>query len=108
MKLLSSIDRSKGNRIARENLEVVIEMKNEYPDIICGVDLSGSPTDGKFNDFRSILENARNNGLKLALHCGEVENALEISEMLLFGMDRLGHGTYIKGWFEIAHNYHNF
>lgn len=78
-------------------MDIVIEMKQEYPDIICGIDFSGSPTDGKFNDFKAAIEKARNNGLKIALHCGEVENSLEIHEMLQFGMDRLGHGTFIKG-----------
>lgn len=78
-------------------MDVVIELKKEYPEIICGVDFSGSPNDGNFTDFRPILEKARSNGLKLALHCGEVENSLEVNEMLQFGMDRLGHGTYIKG-----------
>lgn len=74
-------------------------MAKEYPDIICGVDFSGSPTNGNFNDFKPILEKARENGLKLALHCGEVENPIEISDMLQFGMNRLGHGTFIKGLF---------
>lgn len=77
-------------------------MKKEYPDIIVGVDFSGSPTDGNFNDFKAILEKARSNGLRLALHCGEVENPLEINEMIQFGMDRLGHGTYIKGSYEVT------
>lgn len=76
-------------------------MKKENPDIICGVDFSGSPTDGNFDDFKTILEKARNNGLRLALHCGEVENPVEINEMLQFGMDRLGHGTYINGSYEL-------
>ncbi|XP_037030410.1 adenosine deaminase-like protein [Bradysia coprophila] len=97
VKLLPSIDRGKGSNIAKENLDIVIKMRREYPDIICGVDFSGSPTDGNFNDYKIILEKARSNGLKLALHCGEVENPMEIREMLQFGMDRLGHGTFIKG-----------
>lgn len=97
MKLLPSIDRSKSSCNAEDNFDIVIEMKKEHPDIICGVDFSGSPTDGNFNEFQSTLEKARNNGLRLALHCGEVENPLEINEMLRFGMDRLGHGTFIKG-----------
>lgn len=97
MKLLPSIDRSKSSNTARDNLDVVIEMKKEHPDIVCGVDFSGSPVCGNFDDFAPTLEKARSNGLKLALHCGEVENSLEIDEMLQFGMDRLGHGTYIRG-----------
>lgn len=97
VKLLPSIDRSKGSDTAKDNIDVVIEMKKSFPDIVRGVDFSGSPTDGNFSDFKAILEKARSNGLQLALHCGEVENPLEISEMLQFGMDRLGHGTHIRG-----------
>lgn len=76
-------------------------MKKENPEIICGVDFSGSPNHGNFRDFKPILEKARKNGLKLALHCGEVENSLEINDMLQFGMDRLGHGTFIRGLYDI-------
>lgn len=97
VKLLPSIDRAKGISIAKKNINVIIEMKNEHPDIICGIDFSGSPMDGDFTGFKPVLEKARENELKLALHCGEVENPIEISEMLQFGMDRLGHGTFIKG-----------
>ncbi|KAJ6643463.1 Adenosine deaminase-like protein [Pseudolycoriella hygida] len=97
VKLLPSIDRSKSCSTARDNIAVIIEMKKEYPDVVCGVDFSGSPTEGVFEDFKPILERARSNGLKLALHCGEVENQSEIEEMLQFGMDRLGHGTFIRG-----------
>ena len=97
VKLLPSIDRAKSISSADDNLEVVIKMKREYPEIICGVDFSGSPFVGNFTEFKTILEKARGNELKLALHCGETENPLEINEMLEFGMDRLGHGTFIKG-----------
>lgn len=78
-------------------MDVVIKMKKDNPDIICGIDFSGSPINGNFEDFKPILEKARTNGFKLALHCGEIENSLEINDMLQFGMDRCGHGTFIRG-----------
>lgn len=62
-----------------------------------GVDLSGDPTSKSFSEFKEILNEARQNKLKLALHCGEVDNQVEIADMLEFGMDRLGHGTFISG-----------
>lgn len=69
-----------------------------HPNIICGVDLSGDPACKTFADFQPALTKAKNAGLKLALHCGEIDNqAGEISAMLAFGMNRLGHGTFIKG-----------
>ena len=46
----------------------------------------------------NILNEAKQQGLKLCLHCGEVKNDEEITEMLKSGlMDRIGHGTFIFG-----------
>lgn len=60
------------------------------------MDLSGDPTKGDFNTFKGLFTLARDSGLNLALHCGEVENDSEVLEMLEFGMDRIGHGTFIS------------
>lgn len=72
-------------------------MHEQYPDIIKGIDLSGDPSCCKFSDYKEMLNVARNKGIQLALHCAEVANEEEIIEMLNFGMDRLGHGTFIDG-----------
>lgn len=72
-------------------------MHEQYPDIIRGIDLSGDPSCAKFSDYKEMLNEAKNKGIKLALHCAEVANEDEIIEMLNFGMDRLGHGTFIDG-----------
>lgn len=96
VKLIPSIDRSQGIESAEENLELILNLKEIYPQIIKGIDLSGDPTKGEFKMYKKLLSKARNNGLKLALHCGEIINDEEIIEMLDFGMDRLGHGTYIN------------
>lgn len=100
VKLLPSIDRSQGLAAAEETLALVLENLEEdddSKDIIKGIDFSGNPKCGSFADYKEVLTKARNAGLKLALHCGEVANPEEIKEMLEFGMDRCGHGTFITG-----------
>ncbi|XP_031617951.1 adenosine deaminase-like protein [Contarinia nasturtii] len=97
VKLIVSINRRESIESAEENGALALKYAKLYPDIVCGVDLSGDPACKEFSDFEPILNKARENGLKLALHCGEIENQVEISSMLKFGMNRLGHGTYIKG-----------
>lgn len=97
MKLLLSIDRGQGNKGLDEQMSAILNAAKKYPSIIRGVDFSGNPELNSFRDFKEVLEKARDNNLKLALHCGESENDDEVLEMLNFGMHRIGHGTFIKG-----------
>lgn len=97
VKLLVSINRREGRLAAEENLALLLKYAQSHSDIIKGIDLSGDPKFAEFNDYKDLLEQARQNGLKLALHCGEIDNEEEISQMLAFGMSRLGHGTCING-----------
>lgn len=95
VKLLLSIDRSQSTESAEEIVKLAKEFKNDYPDIIKGVDLSGNPNKGEFKDFKSILQRAKDDNLKLVLHCAEVENRHEAQEMIDFGFERCGHGTFL-------------
>lgn len=105
VKLIISLNRRESIESAEENVNLAIEYSKSHPTIICGVDLSGDPACKIFSDFEALLTKARNSGLKLALHCGEVENREdEIGTMLKFGMNRLGHGTFIKGILLITPN----
>lgn len=98
VKLIVSINRRESIESAQENVALAIKYSKLHPTVICGVDLSGDPACKLFADFEPFLTEAKMNGLKLALHCGEVENRdEEINAMLMYGMDRLGHGTFIKG-----------
>lgn len=98
VKLIISINRRESVESAAENVSIALKYHKLYPDVICGVDLSGDPTCKSFEDFKDQLTVARDAGLKLALHCGEVQNENEIKSMLEYGMDRLGHGTFITGF----------
>ncbi|XP_055323946.1 adenosine deaminase-like protein [Sitodiplosis mosellana] len=97
VKLIVSINRRESIESAEENGSLASKYAKLHPNIVCGVDLSGDPASKKFSDFEPILAKARETGLKLALHCGEIDDQDEISAMLKFGMHRLGHGTFIKG-----------
>lgn len=96
VKLIPSIDRSKGVQVAEENVELTKKIREKYPDLIVGIDLSGNPENTAFGDFRKALQAARDCGLKLALHCAETAGSVsENLEMLEFGMNRMGHGTFM-------------
>ncbi|XP_017775223.1 PREDICTED: adenosine deaminase-like protein [Nicrophorus vespilloides] len=95
VKLLLSIDRRHDLDASNEVLELILRMHAKYPEIIKGVDLCGNPNEGTFP--LQIFQKARRGGLKITLHCGEVDNEQEILEMLKFSPDRIGHGTFIRG-----------
>ncbi|CAH0552152.1 unnamed protein product [Brassicogethes aeneus] len=93
VKLLLSLDRSHSKEVSEEALDLIIKMKERYPNIIRGVDLCGNPNEGKF--CGDLFLKARENGLKLAIHCGEVKNNAEVKDILKIQPDRIGHGTCI-------------
>lgn len=95
LKLLISIDRSQGADVANDIIHLAISMRNKYPGLVKGVDLSGNPKKEHFRDFAPILKKAKIANLKLALHCAEVNNEMEAQEMLDFDFERCGHGTYL-------------
>lgn len=95
--LLPSFDRAQGIEQAESSLKIILDLQHDNRELIKGLDFSGNPAAGEFNIYKGLLETARNAGLKLALHCGEIDNEDEITEMLDFSMSRCGHGTFIKG-----------
>ncbi|XP_017018483.1 adenosine deaminase-like protein [Drosophila kikkawai] len=95
VKLLPSINRAEPVAVAEETVSLALEFAQSHPDLILGIDLSGNPGKGRFSDFAPILSLARDQGLKLVLHCAEIENPVEVKEMLNFGMSRCGHGTFL-------------
>lgn len=96
MKLILSINRREDLRSAEENVNLLLKYHASHSAIVCGVDLSGDPACKTFADFKHLLARVKDAGIKLALHCGEIENASEVSEMLDFGFNRLGHGTFVR------------
>ncbi|KAH8257780.1 hypothetical protein KR038_001075 [Drosophila bunnanda] len=95
VKLLPSINRAEPVAVAEETVSLALEFAHSHPDLILGIDFSGNPGKGRFSDFAPILSMAREKGLRLVLHCAEIDNPEEIKEMLDFGMSRCGHGTFL-------------
>lgn len=93
VKLILSIDRQHDKLTSQESLNIIIRMKESYPEIIKGVDLSGNPSYGTFDT--ALFTYAKNNGLKTTVHCGEVKNDDEILKILSFKPDRIGHATFL-------------
>lgn len=109
VKLIVSINRADGVEAAKENLATALKLKEKHPDIIKGLDLSGDPLKFTFKDFQPIFEDARANGLKTAIHCGEVtEKYEEVQDILEFAPDRLGHGTFIEGTYFLLDRFYRF
>lgn len=107
VRFLLSIDRAKGPVDAQRLLSIALELKLEhvnYGELIVGVDFSGNPTKQSldeelydFKDYLPVLIRARNAGLKVTLHCGEVPDPQEIEDMIRFRPERLGHCLCLSG-----------
>ncbi|KAL7130245.1 hypothetical protein ABFS83_13G121500 [Erythranthe nasuta] len=86
--LLLSIDRRETTEAAIETMKLALEMRDVG---VVGIDLSGNPVIGEWLTFLPALEFAKEQGLPITLHCGEVPNPDEIRAMLNFLPRRIGH-----------------
>lgn len=93
VRLLLSIDRRETTAAAMETVKLALEMKNLG---VAGIDLSGNPAVGEWTTFLPALNFAREQGLAITLHCGEVPNRNEIQAMLDFLPQRIGHAIYFE------------
>lgn len=74
VKLLISINRKQGYKAAEENINLAINFFKKYPRYVVGLDLSGDPMTG--DAFLELLKEARMAGLKVVVHCAEVNSDL--------------------------------
>eukprot|EP00347_Sterkiella_histriomuscorum_P010625 403375548 len=73
-------------------IDLAIKFKEERNKYVVGIELSGDPRVGSFDDYKIDLERAKEAGLKITLHCGETESQMnENSDMINFKPNRLGH-----------------
>ncbi|KAG5181636.1 hypothetical protein JKP88DRAFT_263573 [Tribonema minus] len=96
-RLLLSVDRGKSVDAAWEvvNLAVDLLKDAQYVKYLVGIDLSGNPAKGRFEDFAGPLQHARAAGLKVSVHCAEVYNPPDTQAILDFSPDRLGHALHL-------------
>lgn len=63
-KLIISINRSSPLKDAEEITDLAIECHGLYPEVV-GIEISGNPMIGVFEEFVPLLEKARKAGLKV-------------------------------------------
>ncbi|VFQ88954.1 unnamed protein product [Cuscuta campestris] len=93
VRLLLSIDRRETREAAMGTVQLAMEMRHLG---VVGIDLCGNPMIGEWTTFWPVLEFAREQGLLVTLHCGEVPNMEEINAMLDFLPARIGHACCLK------------
>jgi len=104
-RLLISVDRSGTLDQALENISLAVELFQSGNLYVVGVELGGNPTRNDFCLFEPAFKIARDAGLRVAIHCGEVSCATENSNqdpsynenmaILDFRPDRLGHALLL-------------
>ncbi|CAI2170803.1 3278_t:CDS:2 [Funneliformis geosporum] len=93
VKLILSVDRRNTLEEAMETVNLAIRYKNKG---IVGVDLCGDTSKGHIDNVKPAFIRAKEHGLKVTLHFGEVEaNIPEHASMLTIPPDRLGHATHL-------------
>jgi adenosine deaminase len=105
-----SVDRSQSVECGLEHVNLASDLATKY-DCVVGMDLGGNPLKSGFAEFRASFELARQLGLKITLHCGEVPIPNEINggevdrssraykdakAILDFHPDRLGHALLLS------------
>ncbi|KAH7427991.1 hypothetical protein KP509_10G070500 [Ceratopteris richardii] len=93
VRLLLSIDRRENTEAAIETVQLALDMQKFG---VVGIDLSGNPRVGDWKTFLPALKLAREKGLPITLHCGEVPNQSEIQNMLSFQPERIGHACCLE------------
>lgn len=93
VRLLLSIDRRETTAAAMETVDLALEMKDLG---VVGIDLSGNPVVGDWKTFIPALKYAKELGLPITLHCGEVPNPEEIQAMLDICPERIGHACFLE------------
>ena len=92
VRLLLSIDRRESGKEAMETVQLACRLQSQG---IVGIDLSGDPLLGQFEDWKESLSIARRAGLKLTFHAGEVVDPAEARRLVYFRPDRLGHACIL-------------
>lgn len=72
VRYLVSINRQAPVEDAKESIEAMKVVNSPY---VVGVELSGNPKTGNFNDFKPLFDEIRDElKLKISLHCAETED----------------------------------
>ena len=89
-----SINREKSLEEAFENLKLATNPK--LTPYVVALDFCGNPSVSNFSNFREVFHTARQRGLKITLHCAELDTPEETDEIIEFKPDRLGHAAVLN------------
>ena len=93
--LLLSIDRKNTTAEADQVVDLAIKYQSHG---VVGIDLCGNPSRKLGADLSPVFEKARKNGLKIALHFGEIPESgsvEELTKLLSYQPSRLGHVIHV-------------
>ncbi|KAM0897038.1 hypothetical protein ACQ4PT_022823 [Festuca glaucescens] len=76
VRLLLSIDRRETTSAALDTVNLAMEMKDQG---VVGIDLSGNPVVGEWETYLPALEHAKELGIPITIHCGEVCKHIQTS-----------------------------
>jgi adenosine deaminase len=105
--LILSIDRRNTTGEAQEVVDLAIKYQSAG---VVAVDLCGDPAKGDVRIFADAFARAKAAGLKITLHFAETELSatdLELSTLLSWEPDRLGHVIHVKEEFRKIIEQHN-
>ena len=80
-------------------VELALRMKSFG---VVGVDLAGDEAAAPLSAYASLLRRAKEGGLGVTVHAGEVPGSKDLETALELGVDRLGHATLLAGKPELA------
>jgi adenosine deaminase len=98
--LILSIDRRNTPAEAQEVVDLAIKYQSSG---VVGIDLCGDPAKGDVRIFADAFARAKAAGLKITLHFAETELSatdVELSTLLSWHPDRLGHVIHVKEEFQ--------
>lgn len=91
VRLLVSVDRTRGLKDALDTVEMCNLYKNDY---VVGIDFSGNPKVGSFKEFQTVFEKIRQYNLKLTIHTAEMWEDQDVDFVIKeVRPDRIGHAV---------------
>ncbi|XP_022104694.1 adenosine deaminase-like protein [Acanthaster planci] len=96
VRFLLTIDRGRDLETARETVQLAREFQASSDGVVVGIDFSGDPKKNDARQYIPLLLDARESGLKLALHIAEIPNTAESLSLVHVPPDRIGHGTFLQ------------
>lgn len=91
--LLLSVNRSRLGS-AKETIELAAEYMKKTP-FVRGVELSGNPFVGTWQEIVPLFNHARSLGLPITMHIAEKKDDEEAMKLLECGPSRVGHGIFM-------------